>query len=296
MNILANDGLHKAAINKLEKLGHQVFTEHIEAKDLAVWINENNIEALFVRSATKVREDLIKNCPGLKYIGRAGVGLDNIDVEYARELGKHVFNTPKASSRSVAELVMGYIYDWNRRIGPANYMLPNAAFNDIKKGISRISYEIQGKTLGVIGFGNIGKTVASLAEANGMEILVYDPNEDCKWSTSMEELLILSDFITIHVGGKAEILSAEDFKMMKPSAVVINTARGGCINEEDLLAALKEKEIAGACLDVFVNEPEPDRRLLAHSRIITTPHIGGSTNEAQTKIGLELVDQLVELI
>lgn len=295
MNILANDGLHKAAISKLEELGHTVFTDHIEQKDLAVWINENSIEALFVRSATKVREDLINACPNLKFIGRAGVGVDNIDVDYAKEKGRHVFNTPKASSRSVAELVMGYIYDWNRRIGPANYMLGNAEFNDIKKGISRISYEVQGRTLGVIGFGNIGQTVAKLAEANGMDILVYDPYQDCKWSTSMETLLTESDFITVHIGGKAEVLAAADFEMMRPNAVVINTSRGGCVNEEDLLTAIKEKKIAGACLDVFVNEPNPDRRLLSNSRIITTPHIGGSTNEAQVKIGLELVDTLLEL-
>lgn len=295
MNILANDGLHELAINKLEELGHTVFTQHIEQKDLAVWINENEIEALFVRSATKVREDLIKNCPNLKYIGRAGVGLDNIDVDYAQEHGRHVFNTPKASSRSVAELVMTYIYDWSRRVGPANYMMGNAAFNDVKKGISRISYEVQGKTLGVIGFGNIGQTVAKLAEANGMDILVYDPNVDCKWSTSMETLLIESDFITVHIGGKAEVLKAADFEMTKPSAVVINTSRGGCINEEDLLNAIKEKQLAGACLDVFMNEPEPDRRLLNNSRVIATPHVGGSTREAQAKIGLELVDQLLEL-
>lgn len=295
MNILANDGLDELAINKLEELGHIVFTEYIEPKDLAVWINENGVEALFVRSATKVREDLIKNCPNLKWIGRAGVGLDNIDVDYAREHGRHVFNTPKASSRSVAELVMTYIYDWSRRVGPANYMMGNAAFNDIKKGISRISYEVQGKTLGIIGFGNIGQTVASLAEANGMKILVYDPKVVCKWSTSMETLLNESDFITVHISGKAEVLKAADFEMTKPSAVVINTARGGCVNEEDLLNAIKERQIAGACLDVFINEPEPDRRLLNNSRVITTPHIGGSTREAQTKIGLELVDQLLEL-
>lgn len=295
MNILANDGLHELAINKLEELGHIVFTQHIEQKDLAVWINENDVEALFVRSATKVREDLIKNCPNLKWIGRAGVGLDNIDVDYARENGRYVFNTPKASSRSVAELVMTYIYDWSRRVGPANYMMGNVAFNDVKKGISRISYEVQGKTLGIIGFGNIGQTVATLAEANGMEILVYDPNMDSKWSTSMETLLIESDFITVHIGGKAEVLNAADFEMTKPNAVVINTSRGGCINEEDLLNALKERQIAGACLDVFINEPEPDRRLLNNSRVIVTPHVGGSTREAQAKIGLELVDQLLEL-
>jgi D-3-phosphoglycerate dehydrogenase / 2-oxoglutarate reductase len=295
MNILANDGLHELAINKLEELGHTVFTQHVEQKDLAVWINENDVEALFVRSATKVREDLIKNCPNLKWIGRAGVGLDNIDVDYATEQGRHVFNTPKASSRSVAELVMTYIYDWSRRVGPANYMMGNAAFNDVKKGISRISYEVQGKTLGVIGFGNIGQTVATLAEANGMEILVYDPNVDSKWSTSMETLLIESDFITVHISGKAEVLKAVDFEMTKPNAVVINTARGGCINEEDLLNAIKERRIAGACLDVFMNEPEPDRRLLNNSRVIATPHIAGSTREAQAKIGLELVDQLIAL-
>lgn len=296
MNILANDGLHELAINKLEKLGHTVFTEHVLQKDLAVWINENKIEALFVRSATKVREDLIKNCPNLKWIGRAGVGLDNINVKYAKEQGRHVFNTPKASSRSVAELVMTYIYDWSRRVGPANYMMGNAAFNDVKKGISRISYEVQGKTLGVIGFGNIGQTVANLAEANGMEILVYDPNMDSKWSTSMETLLIESDFITVHISGKDEVLNAADFKVTKPSAVVINTARGGCINEEDLLNAFKERQIAGACLDVFMNEPEPDRRLLNNSRVIATPHIAGSTREAQAKIGLELVDQLLSFV
>ena len=298
MNILANDGLHNAAVQALENDGHRVILDFVEQDNLSDYINTENIEALFVRSATKVRQDLIDQCPSLKYIGRAGVGVDNIDVEYARSQGRHVFNTPKASSRSVAEMVMGLIFSWSRKIHEANDMLKGdvLGFKGVKKVISKQSYEVQEKTIGIIGFGNIGKHVAHLAEACGLYPLVYDPQVDCKWSTSFEVLLTESDFITVHIGGKTEVLAEEDFKMMKESAVVINTSRGGCINEHDLLNALDQGQIAGACLDVFVGEPNPNLELIKNSKVLATPHMGGSTEEAQRKIGMELVTTLRGLI
>ena len=298
MKVLANDGLHKAAINALQNKGHIVLLDPILQSDLANYINQENIEAILVRSATTVRKDLIDACPNLKYIGRAGVGVDNIDVEYAKSQDRYVFNTPTASSRSVAEMVIGLIFTWSRKIHDSNQMLKDGVigFNATKKLVSKASYELEGKTIGIIGYGNIGKHVANLASACGLKPLVYDPQVDCEWSTAYENLLIESDFITIHVGGKAKILSKNDFEMMKSNAVIINTSRGGCIDEFDLLNALDAGQIAGACLDVFVGEPNPSSELINHPKIIVTPHVGGSTKEAQRKIGMELVDTLQSLI
>ena len=298
MKILANDGLHEAAIEVLRQEGHTVLLDFVEQSVLADYINAEGIETLFVRSATKVRKDLIDQCPNLKYIGRAGVGVDNIDVEYATSQGRHVFNTPKASSRSVAEMVMGMIFSWSRNIHVSDSILKDnvIGFKAAKNIASKGSTEVQEKTIGIIGFGNIGKHVAHLAEACGLYPLVYDPQVDCKWSTSFEILLAESDFITIHIGGKAEILAEAEFKQMKQSAVVINTSRGGCINEFDLISALDSGQIAGACLDVFVGEPNPSVELIKHSKVLASPHVGGSTEEAQRKIGMELVHTLKSLI
>ena len=298
MNILANDGLDSVAVNELERLGHTVHTKNVPQSELINWINENQIECLMVRSATKVKADVLEACPGLKYIGRAGVGVDNIDIESAKQNGKIVFNTPTASSRSVAELVVGMIYSWSRNIHYANMMLQVDNFKALKKELEDTSFEISGKTLGIIGFGSIGREVQKLASANGMKTLIHDPYLPAELdhiSCSKDRLLSESDFVTVHISGSTEVLNMDDFNKMKNTAEVINASRGGCINEEDLLRAVNQDILGGACLDTFMNEPTPMSELVNHPWILVTPHIGGATVEAQGKIGMELVTKLTEL-
>ena len=296
MHILANDGLDTAAIKAFTQAGHTVYTGKINPEELATFINVKNVECLLVRSATKVTRELMEACPKLIYIGRAGVGMDNIDLNAAKDLDRNVFNTPMASSRSVAELVIGFIYTSSRHIHNATNTLSTDNFKELKKNLE-CSTQVYGKTLGVIGYGNIGREVTKLASANGMRVLIHDPyiiNSliDASIFVSKEQILAESDFITIHISGKAEVLNASDIVKMKNNAIIINCSRGGCVNEQDLLDAIRTNTIAGACLDTFVGEPNPDERLLNNPRIITTPHIAGSTIEAQEAIGMELVSQL----
>lgn len=292
MKILANDGLNSKAVEILTEAGHEVITVHVPQENLINYINENNIETILVRSATKVRKDLISACPNLKFIGRAGVGVDNIDVEFAEQNGRQVFNTPAASSRSVAELIMGLIYSWNRGIHHSHYSIATYSFKELKKELES-GREVLGQTLGVIGYGRIGREVARLASANGMKVMAYDPYVDTSYTK--EDILKNSDFVTIHVSGSDEILNENDFELMKPTAVVINASRGGCVNEEDLIRFIEDKKLGGACLDTFIDEPNPWNHLLNHHFVLATPHIGGSTVEAQERIGIELASKVLEL-
>ena len=292
MKILANDGLNSKAVEILTEAGHEVITVHVPQENLINYINENDIETILVRSATKVRKDLISACPNLKFIGRAGVGVDNIDVEFAEQNGRQVFNTPAASSRSVAELIMGLIYSWNRGIHHSHYSIATYSFKELKKELES-GREVLGQTLGVIGYGRIGREVARLASANGMKVMAYDPYVDTSYTK--EDILKNSDFVTIHVSGSDEILNENDFELMKPTAVVINASRGGCVNEEDLIRFIEDKKLGGACLDTFIDEPTPWNHLLNHHFVLATPHIGGSTVEAQERIGIELASKVLEL-
>lgn len=291
MKILANDGLNQIAVQMLTEAGHEVITTHVPQEELISYINENQIETILVRSATKVRESLIKECPNLKFIGRAGVGVDNIDVDFAKESGRIVFNTPAASSRSVAELIMGLIYSWNRGIHHSHYSIASYSFKELKKELES-GREVLGQTLGIIGYGRIGREVARLATANGMKVMAYDPYVDTSYTK--EDILRNSDFVTIHVSGSDEILNEKDFELMKPTAVVMNASRGGCVNEEDLIRFVEDKKLGGACLDTFMDEPNPWNHLLNHHFVLATPHIGGSTVEAQERIGTELASKLLE--
>jgi len=298
MKILANDGLNEMAVKILTKAGHDVITQHVPQDELISYINNNQIETILVRSATKVRENLIKECPNLKFIGRAGVGVDNIDIDFAKQADRIVFNTPSASSRSVAELIMGLIYSWNRGIHHSHYSIASYSFKELKKELES-GREVLGQTIGIIGFGRIGREVAKLAQANGLRVLVHDPylpEELSHMQTSKDKLLAEADFVTIHVSGSDEILNENDFELMKPTAVVMNASRGGCINEEDLIKCIEAKKIAGACLDTFIDEPNPWNHLLNHHNVLATPHIGGSTVEAQERIGIELASKLLEYV
>jgi len=310
--ILANDGISQAGIDALKAKGFDVTTEKVNQEDLMSKINSENYEVLLVRSATTVRKDLIDACPHLKIVGRGGVGMDNIDVEYAREKGINVINTPAASSASVAELVFAHLFGMVRFLFDSNRQMPmtgDADFKSLKKSYAN-GRELAGKTLGIIGFGRIGQEVAKRAIGLGMKVIAHDKfideanitldffNGDKKSFTieteSLKEVLSNSDFITLHIpkiGDKA-VIGAEEIGMMKTGAGIVNAARGGVIDETALMFALDKEKLAYAGLDVFDNEPTPSIHICMHNAISLTPHIGAATLEAQDRIGTELADQI----
>ncbi|MFL5752578.1 MAG: NAD(P)-dependent oxidoreductase [Bacteroidia bacterium] len=308
--ILANDGIDATGKELLENAGFIVITDKVAQENLAQAINEQAYVALTVRSATKVRKDVIDACPGLKVIGRGGVGMDNIDVEYARSKNIEVINTPAASSHSVAELVFAHLYSMVRFLYDSNRNMPHVGaekFEELKKKYAK-GVELKGKTIGIIGFGRIGQSVAKIALGSGMKVLAFDPfvkevtmhieiagtdGVEVKLTTvSMEELIRHSDFISVHVPG-GKLIGAKEIEQMKDGVCLVNAARGGVIDENDLIAGLDSGKIAHAALDVFENEPKPSGALLKHPKISLTPHIGAATNEAQERIGLELAEKII---
>lgn len=320
MKILANDGISNDAKKQLEEKGYTVITEKVNQKDLITKINEENYEGILVRSATKIRKDIIDACPNIKFVGRGGVGVDNIDVDYAREKGIFVFNTPASSSQSVAELVIGNMFAISRFIGKSAKNIENGDFNKLKKEYGS-GVELRGKTLGIVGFGRIGQTLASYALGIGMKVLAVDIQTgkipvyvSVNWTTSdgkdventsgynietknnIDDILPLCDYISLHVPKQTNgesVIGKREIQLMKPGVRIINTSRGGVVNEIELLNALDNGHISAAALDVYENEPNPMKELLSHPNILCTPHIGAATNEAQDRIGQEIVDIIV---
>jgi len=315
MNIHANDGVSQSGIDALTQAGFTVTTTNVAQEQLVAYINENNIIGLLVRSATNARKELIDACPGLKLIGRGGVGMDNIDVDYAREKGLHVINTPAASSASVAELVFAHLFGAVRFLYDANRNMPldgETKFKSLKKAYAG-GIELRGRTLGIVGFGRIGQATAKIALGLGMDVAAYDPfmkdttiavdffngqSVDVTVKTrSFDEVLSQSDFITLHVPAQVKpTIGAAEIAKMKKGAGLINAARGGVVDEEALVAALDNENLAFAALDTFVDEPTPAIKLLMHPKISLTPHIGAATKEAQDRIGTELAQQISELL
>jgi len=313
MKILINDGLHAAGIALLEKAGHQVDTNTIAQDDLLNKLNE--YDAILVRSATTVRKDLMDAAPNLKLIGRGGVGLDNIDVEYAKSKNISVFNTPAASSRSVAELAMAHLFGIVRSLPTVNKAMSLDGVSDfkaLKKSASK-GIELQGKTLGLIGFGRIGRETASIAIGCGMKIIAFDPyltegdielqlhpeyNFKHKINVktiAKEELLASADFISLHIpGGQGYVLDTADFAKMKDGVGIVNCARGGTISEDALLQAMDSGKVKYVATDVFEKEKPVDERILRVNSIGMSPHIGASTSEAQQPVGVELQENIIE--
>lgn len=315
MKILANDGISKSGITALENAGFEVLTVHVAQEQLQNYINEHKIEVLLVRSATKVRKDIIDNCPSLKIIGRGGVGMDNIDVDYALSNGIEVINTPAASSASVAELVFAHLFGGVRFLHDSNRNMPldgDTRFKELKKNYGG-GRELRGKTLGIIGFGRIGREVAKIALGCGMKVITsdhkvgdaeitldfYDGQKiTLKIKTEpVSELIKHSDFITLHVPSQnGYIIGKEEISQMKDGVGIVNTARGGVLSETALLAALEDGKVSFAALDVFEDEPTPSLKVLMNDKISLTPHIGAATNEAQDRIGTELAEQIISLM
>ena len=315
MKILANDGISESGKNKLEEYGFKVDLTKVSQEQLVDYINTNSITSLLVRSATQVRKDIIDNCPSLKIIGRGGVGMDNIDVEYARSKGIQVINTPAASSKSVAELVFSHLFSCVRFLHESNRSMPldgDSKFKDLKKSYAK-GTELSGKTLGIIGFGRIGQEVAKIGIGIGMNIIFFDKlNKEVSLtlnffdgqsktfnlsSSSYEDLLNSSDFITVHIPASDKyIIDSNEFSQMKNGVGILNLSRGGILNEEELLKNIESGKVSFAGIDTFENEPKPSIKILMNSNISLTPHIGAATNEAQDRIGVELADKINEIL
>lgn len=294
MKILANDGLDNKAVEIFKESKFEVDTNHYDIEDLKNVIRDYDV--LIVRSATKVDKDLIDVAKGskLKLIIRAGVGLDNIDVKYAAANDIAVKNTPNSSSNSVAELVLGHMFGLARHITLANLTMREGQWN--KKQYTGI--ELSGKTLGIIGFGRIGKAIALKAKALGMNVIFYDAflTEDMKFSyMPLNMLLETADFITVHVSAMEKpLIGQEEINLMKDGVIIINAARGGVIDENALLNGLNSNKVAGAGIDVFMDEPTPKTELINHPKVSATPHIGAATFEAQERIGEEVTEIVLD--
>ena len=315
MKILANDGISQSGIDALTKNSFDVITTNVAQEQLAGYINENKVSGLLVRSATTARKELINACPGLKLIGRGGVGMDNIDVDYAKSKGLHVINTPAASSASVAELVFAHLYGGVRFLHNSNRSMPlegETNFKGLKKAYAK-GAELRGKTLGIIGFGRIGQEVAKIGLGIGMNVIAADKFTDEAIVTvtlfngqsiavsikteSLNQVLEKSDFISLHVPAQKEyVINAGAFSKMKKGAAIVNASRGGVVDEVALIEALESGHLSFAALDTFENEPKPEIKLLMHDKISLTPHIGAATLEAQDRIGEELAAQINSLL
>ena len=316
MKVLANDGLDQSGIDALTAKGFEVITKKVPQEFLIDFINENKIKTILVRSATQVRKEMIDSCPTLEIIGRGGVGMDNIDVDYARSKNIHVINTPSSSSESVAELVFAHLFSGARFLQDSNRKMPvvgDSEFAKLKKSYEK-GIELRGKTIGIIGMGRIGQEVARIALGLGMRVIAADSNigrasikvkfynnqfinVDIE-TEPIEGVLKHADFITLHVPAQKEgyMIGENEFAMMKEGVAIVNCSRGGVIDEEALISALNSGKVAFAGLDVFINEPTPSKEILTHPKISMTPHTGASTLEAQDRIGLSLADQICSIL
>jgi len=295
--ILVSDGLQEKAINNLVRLGFEVINKHYNKEELGEALKE--YDALVIRSATKVTRDILEAAKGgkLKIIIRAGVGIDNIDLIAANEYGVTVRNTPNSSSDSVAELALAHMFAVARFVGTSNYTMRNGEWNKKKyEGV-----ELRGKTLGIIGMGRIGKSLANKATVLGMKVVYNDAfgkvdGLDYEF-LDLKDLLATSDFVSLHVpydNNTGALIGKKELKTMKDGAYLINCARGKVVDEEELLEALDSGKIAGAGIDVFAVEPNTNEALVNHPRVSCTPHIGASTMEAQERIGDEVVSVIKE--
>ncbi len=314
-NILINDGLSQSGKQKLIQYGFEIIDQKINPENLIEFINTNNICAILVRSSTEIRKQIIDSCPSIKLIGRGGVGLDNIDVDYAKKKGIDVINTPTASSKSVSELVFAHLFSLSRFLFHSNRTMPlegDFNFKTLKSNYSE-GIELGGKTIGIIGFGKIGQEVAKIACGLRMKVIFYDKyitnvniefqfDDDNQFNiklvkSSFSTLIQTADFITIHVPKQDKpLIKKTELSKMKKNVIIINTSRGGIIDEADLVDALNKRTVGFAGLDVYENEPKPSMGILMNEYISLSPHIGASTHEAQDRIGIELANQINKII
>ena len=296
LRILLNDGLDKKAISNLEFLGFDVDTNHYDIEDLKEKIKE--VDCIVIRSATKITRELIDEAikgGNLKLIIRGGVGLDNIDVQYAKQNGIKVRNTPNASSSSVAEIILAHMFSLARFLNQSNITMKDGLW----KKKEYVGVELEGKTLGIIGMGRIGSELAKKCISLGMKIIYFDlmdiKNIDNNYrKVEFDELLRESDFISINISGTKSIIGSEELKKVKKGVFIINTSRGKALDEEAIITSLNDGTLGGVGLDVFLEEPSKNLELINHPKVSLTPHIGASTKEAQMKIGEEVINIIKE--
>ena len=296
LRILLNDGLDKKAISNLELLGFDVDTNHYDIEDLKEKIKE--VDCIVIRSATKIRRELIDEAikgGKLKLIIRGGVGVDNIDVQYAEQNGIKVRNTPNASSSSVAEIILAHMFSLARFLNQSNVTMKAGLW----KKKDYVGVELEGKTLGIIGMGRIGSELAKKCTALGMKIIYFDlmdiKNIDNNYrKVEFDELLRESDFISINISGTKSIIGSKELKKVKKGVFIINTSRGKALDEDAIITSLNDGTLGGIGLDVFLEEPSKNLELINHPKVSLTPHIGASTKEAQMKIGEEVINIIKE--
>tara|TARA_B100000674_G_scaffold151706_1_gene120863 strand:- start:677 stop:1600 length:924 start_codon:yes stop_codon:yes gene_type:complete len=299
MKILVCDTLNKKVLEELHSLGECVDISSSESKDIDLVSEISQAEIVVIRSATKLTKEIIEKGDNLKIIARCGVGVDNIDVEYAKSKNIKVTNSPSANLISVVELTVALIINASRKI--------NLSDNHLKKGkwnrSEFIGMELSGKQLGIVGFGKAGRLVSERMKSFGMSIAFYDPYvkdwDGPEKSLGLDELLSSSDVVSIHVIKTKEtenILSKEKLDLLKESAILINTSRGGVVEEDYLIELLRSNKIFGAGLDVFSEEPPKNIENIGDINLITTPHIGASTNEAQLKAGLDTIENIQKIL
>jgi D-3-phosphoglycerate dehydrogenase len=301
VKVLACDKVDKAAIAMLRAAGHEVSEGNaLKGADLIAALD--GVSGLLVRGATKVTADVLRACPQLKVVVRAGTGLDNVDREAAKEVGTLVFNTPNANTISVAELAFGLMLALERHIVPAA--------SDLRRGVwEKTKYqgrELCGRTLGILGFGRIGREVATRARAFDLTVIAHDPMYDAQsegfnWvrAVSRDELFAAADILTFHVpltSDTRDSVGAREFALMKPDTVLINCSRGGVVNEAALLDALATGKLRAAATDVFTEEPPGESPLLALPNLLPLPHLGASTAEAQMRAGTEAAQRLIDTL
>ncbi len=300
MRILITDGIERTGADILLKAGFELTEKTLKPQELTAAIG--GYDAIIVRSATKVTKEVIDAGARLRVIARGGVGLDNIDVAYAKSRGITVLNTPKASSISVAELTIAHLMSLGRFLPMSNITMRKKEWP--KKEFSA-GIEVTGKTLGIIGLGNIGREVARRALGLMMTVVAHDPfvtSTDLNVRlVSKDELLKISDYITLHVPfekAKGAVIAKADFAKMKEGVILINCARGGVVVEQDLLEALNSRRVLYAGMDVFEHEPPTPEEfdLINHPRVSVSPHIGASTREAQDRVGVEIAQKVVETL
>ena len=301
MKILISDKTSPKCAEILRNAGHEVDEKFgISPEELLKIIGD--YDGLIVRSATKVTREVIEAAKNLKVIGRAGSGVDNIDVKAATEKGIVVMNTPGANTNAVVELTLTYLFALSRHLYQASHSMKEGRWE--KKKLT--GTEVQGKLLGVIGYGKIGREVAIKSRCLGMEVICYDPyvgrdlidQFGVRLVGDLDDLLTRADYITIHVPKTPETINyirKEHFEKMKKGVYFINCARGGIVNEKDLLWALNEGIVAGAGIDVYEKEPPEDLSLVQHPNVICTPHLGASTYEAQENVGVQIAQQFVDM-
>ena len=299
MKIVICDTLSSKVLEELQSIGNCIDISSSLSKEKALDTEIVEAEILVVRSSTKLTKEIIKKGNNLKIIARCGVGIDNIDVEYAKSKNIKITNSPSANLLSVVELTVALIINAARKINLSDNHLKDGKWN--RKEF--IGMELSGKQLGIVGYGKVGRLVSDRMKSFGMSIAFYDPYID-DWdgpenNLELDELLTSSDVISIHVIKTEEtenLISREKLALLKKSAILVNTSRGGVVDEDYLIEMLRSKQLFGAGLDVYSEEPPKNIDNFVNINLITTPHIGASTNEAQLKAGLETVENIKKIL